>query len=603
MVFRRARERRREMRGDQIGRRTLTVEHLESRQMLSATDLTDREQLLLELVNRARANPTGEAARYGIDLNLDLDEGTITPEPKQPLAPNQDLTDAARLHSLDMLEREFFAHDNPEGLTPTDRATAQGYPGSAGENIAWYGRSRFIDRDAEVYSRHEALFLSESHRTNMLNGGWRELGNGIEYGLYEQLVSIMVTENFGTQNSEYFVTGIVYTDKVERDNFYTMGEGIGSVKITATRSRDGLTRSTTTGAAGGYGLQVPTGVYTVTAEGPGISSPFRVHDVVILAANQKVDFNTRNRSLGTIEGLVFEDLDRDGIRDAGEPPIAGQTIYLDADDSEDRSPDETSRVTDSSGVFRFTDLRPGDYILLHDSQPGWVQTVPEESSLDVSLAANQTRSGLQFGIQLENPAPVARDDEASTLRGLSVFIDVYANDSDDKAIDPAQTRIHVQPEHGVVRLDSTRAQLRYTPDDAFVGFDSFEYSVLDEDGLASNVARVEIEVIAEAARSWQHPTVVNDVNNDGHVSPIDALLVLNDLNAFGARTLPVPSSEFEPPPYLDVNGDQFVSPVDALLIFNELNARAAQEKEAAAAGEADFSDLAAAIEADRKAGR
>lgn len=43
---------------------------------------------------------------------------------------------AARLHSEDMAARDYFAHVTPEGLTPTDRATAQGYGGGVGENIA-----------------------------------------------------------------------------------------------------------------------------------------------------------------------------------------------------------------------------------------------------------------------------------------------------------------------------------------------------------------------------------------------------------------------------------------------------------------------------------
>lgn len=43
---------------------------------------------------------------------------------------------AARLHSEDMAARGYFAHDTPEGRTPTDRAAAQGYTSGVGENIA-----------------------------------------------------------------------------------------------------------------------------------------------------------------------------------------------------------------------------------------------------------------------------------------------------------------------------------------------------------------------------------------------------------------------------------------------------------------------------------
>ncbi|HZN36422.1 MAG TPA: dockerin type I domain-containing protein, partial [Pirellulaceae bacterium] len=58
-----------------------------------------------------------------------------------------------------------------------------------------------------------------------------------------------------------------------------------------------------------------------------------------------------------------------------------------------------------------------------------------------------------------------------------------------------------------------------------------------------------------------------DVNADGSISPIDALLVINYINAGGvAAPTPGPAG-----PYLDVNDDNFVSPIDALIIINFLN--------------------------------
>ncbi len=78
-------------------------------------------------------------------------------------------------------------------------------------------------------------------------------------------------------------------------------------------------------------------------------------------------------------------------------------------------------------------------------------------------------------------------------------------------------------------------------------------------------------------RSPYHNHNLNeDVNGDGYVSPIDALLIINDLNSNGAH--PVPSgigATGEPPSQmLDVNGDGIVTPLDALLIINRLNSRA-----------------------------
>jgi hypothetical protein len=70
---------------------------------------------------------------------------------------------------------------------------------------------------------------------------------------------------------------------------------------------------------------------------------------------------------------------------------------------------------------------------------------------------------------------------------------------------------------------------------------------------------------------WQNTTNPLDVNNDGIVSPLDALAVINDINLNGGGFLP---ATFSGDLYLDVNGDQSVTPLDALAVINYLNAQA-----------------------------
>jgi uncharacterized protein YkwD len=76
---------------------------------------------------------------------------------------------AALLHSTDMGVRSFFAHTNPDGLTPTNRAAAQGYPLGVGENIAYgYPNARSVVL---------AWMASAGHCRNLLSGA-RDLGVG-----------------------------------------------------------------------------------------------------------------------------------------------------------------------------------------------------------------------------------------------------------------------------------------------------------------------------------------------------------------------------------------------------------------------------------------
>ena len=81
------------------------------------------------------------------------------------------------------------------------------------------------------------------------------------------------------------------------------------------------------------------------------------------------------------------------------------------------------------------------------------------------------------------------------------------------------------------------------------------------------------------ASIWQNGVNRFDVNNDGSVTALDVLLIVNDINQNQARDLA--QANFQSPPYVDVNGDGFSSALDALLIINDINARGGGEGEAA----------------------
>ncbi len=60
-----------------------------------------------------------------------------------------------------------------------------------------------------------------------------------------------------------------------------------------------------------------------------------------------------------------------------------------------------------------------------------------------------------------------------------------------------------------------------------------------------------------------------DTNGDGRITPLDVLLIINDLNAFGSRQVARPP--IREGVFLDVNHDGVITPLDALLIINYLN--------------------------------
>ena len=218
--------------------------------------LSSAEQLLIEMVNRARLDPEAEAARYGIDLNADLPAGTLGGEARQALAPNQLLHDASEVHADWMLAEDTFSHAGEGGSSPGDRMAAAGYvfagSFSSGENLTYTGSTDQVDLDTLMEDHHHRdLFLSSGHRVNMLHDFYRELGvsqqpgvftaNGTDYNVG------MVVENFASSGPAFFVTGVHYND-LDADGFYSIGEGVGGTEVVVAGNR------TVTATAGGYGV-------------------------------------------------------------------------------------------------------------------------------------------------------------------------------------------------------------------------------------------------------------------------------------------------------------------------------------------------------------
>ncbi|WP_421725743.1 CAP domain-containing protein [Bauldia sp.] len=228
---------------------------------------TANEQYMLELINRARLDPAGEAARYGINLNKGLPSKTISEDPKQPLAMNPDLLDAARDHSTWMLNKDVFSHTGASGSSAGDRMRDAGYSFSGswvwGENISWRGTTGSLDLTNAIRQQHKGLFLSSGHRENLMNGAFREVGVAQVEGVFTDGVDYnasMVTQNFAKSGSAVFVTGAIYDDN-DGDDFYSVGEGDGGVAVTANGS------GTTSYGSGGYQVKAPKGFVTVTFDG------------------------------------------------------------------------------------------------------------------------------------------------------------------------------------------------------------------------------------------------------------------------------------------------------------------------------------------------
>lgn len=123
---------------------------------------TDLEARMLELVNEERK-------KAGM----------------KPLKADPELLPVARSHSRDMFSRGYFAHINPEGLSPSDRIRNAGVAYlTAGENLAL---------GPTLNRCHTGLMESPGHRANILNPAFGRVGIAVlDGGFY----GLMITQNF-----------------------------------------------------------------------------------------------------------------------------------------------------------------------------------------------------------------------------------------------------------------------------------------------------------------------------------------------------------------------------------------------------------------------
>ena len=98
--------------------------------------------------------------------------------------------------------------------------------------------------------------------------------------------------------------------------------------------------------------------------------------------------------LGQLHGDKWNDLDGDGVWDAGELGLPDWEIVLDL--NRDGTGDRTT-ITDPLGAFSFIDVPPGTFDIWETPQFGWVQTYPDQPKHSGGVSAGQVIEGLGFG--------------------------------------------------------------------------------------------------------------------------------------------------------------------------------------------------------------
>lgn len=108
-----------------------------------------------------------------------------------PLSINSQLSAAAESKARDMLTKNYWAHNSPDGTTPWDFIKGSGYSYVyAGENLA-----RGFSDPSEVIN---AWMASPEHRQNMLSPNFNNIGFAIATGSLTGEDTVLVVEMLGT---------------------------------------------------------------------------------------------------------------------------------------------------------------------------------------------------------------------------------------------------------------------------------------------------------------------------------------------------------------------------------------------------------------------
>ena len=177
--------------------------------------------------------------------------------------------------------------------------------------------------------------------------------------------------------------------------------------------------------AGAYSFtHLAAGTYIVRTMIPDVlsSTPTteREHTVVLGIGETRLGIDTAAVYRPTeIRGIKFEDLNGNSMRDAGEPPMVGKSIYVDMNRNGSWESPEPVSVTGEDGAYSFVGLPSDNYLIRESVDDGYVQTSPG------------TRGGTLWPEGISNPAvgnvsptsiTTILQDEESFLQTVSITL-------------------------------------------------------------------------------------------------------------------------------------------------------------------------------------
>ncbi|MFN3189465.1 MAG: peptidylprolyl isomerase [Aureliella sp.] len=197
-------------------------------------------------------------------------------------------------------------------------------------------------------------------------------------------------------------------------------------------------------------------------------------------------------------------------------------------------------------------------------------TVRDEDGNEVSESID-----VEVGDDTANGGPFLNDiDDLTTCPNHAVQLQLTSQDKEGDEVTYAVQQLgDVAYE---LEVDAATGLVTVTPPADFIG--EFQFAVgVRQTSSTTTASTFDTQIVSVTVESsHQNPNNQFDVNDDGFVTPIDALIIINHINSGE----PTSVGDLGPPPdYFDANADCSISPIDALLVINELNSLGSGEGE------------------------
>lgn len=151
-------------------------------------------QLLLRFVDNPSLHILGFTSSINIDEVVRMTNERRLAAGLPTLKYNEKLADAARRKAANMFAENYWAHNSPSGINPWHWFNQAGYSYvHAGENLA----KDFGSTDRMM----DAWMASPTHRDNILNGKYEEIGLAVVPGTLQGQETVLVVQLFGASKA------------------------------------------------------------------------------------------------------------------------------------------------------------------------------------------------------------------------------------------------------------------------------------------------------------------------------------------------------------------------------------------------------------------